>query len=81
MPDKLPMPYWINGWRFPDTFIVEVYKISVYKLAVIFDYDNKPKYNTTNANGYVLCELDDLNEEYTETEHTENAERVQCAQQ
>jgi DnaJ-class molecular chaperone len=51
------------------------------KLAVIFDYDNKPKYNTTNANGYILCELDDLNEEYTETEHTENAERVQCAQQ
>jgi DnaJ-class molecular chaperone len=52
------------------------------KLAEIFDYDNKSKYNQTNSNGYVLCELTDFNDEQTtETEQTEGAERMQCAQQ
>jgi DnaJ-class molecular chaperone len=52
------------------------------KLAEIFEYDNKSKYNPTNSNGYVLCELTDFNDEQTtETEQTEGAERMQCAQQ
>jgi len=50
-------------------------------LANIFEYDNKSKYNKTNTNGYVLCELNNFEEEHTETEHTEGGERVQCAQQ
>ena len=52
------------------------------KLAEIFEYDNKSKYNQTNSTGYVLCELKDFNDEQTtETEQTEGAERMQCAQQ
>jgi hypothetical protein len=45
------------------------------------EYDNKSKYNKTNTNGYILCELDEYEEQPTETEHTESGERVQCAQQ
>lgn len=53
------------------------------KLAEIFEYDNKSKYNNTNTSGYVLCELNtyDNDSNTTETEHTEGGERVQCAQQ
>lgn len=52
------------------------------KLAEIFEYDNKSKYNKTNSSGYVLCELKDFEDDQTtETEHTEGGERVQCAQQ
>jgi DnaJ family protein B protein 4 len=55
------------------------------KLAKIFDYDNVSKYNSTNTTGYILCELNDFNDDQaTETEHTDNheaGERVQCAQQ
>ena len=52
------------------------------KLAAIFEYDNKSKYNNTNTQGYVLCELNTYDTETnTETEHTEGGERVQCAQQ
>jgi DnaJ-class molecular chaperone len=51
------------------------------KLSEVFEYDNKSKYNKTNTNGYILCELDEYEEQATETEHTENGERVQCAQQ
>lgn len=53
------------------------------KLAEIFEYDNKSKYNNTNTSGYVLCELNtyDNDTNTTETEHTEGGERVQCAQQ
>ena len=53
------------------------------KLATIFEYDNKSKYNNTNTNGYVLCELNSYDTETytTETEHTEGGEKVQCAQQ
>ena len=50
------------------------------KLAEIFEYDNKSKYNNTNTNGYVLCELNEYVDN-TETEHTEQGERMQCAQQ
>jgi DnaJ-class molecular chaperone len=50
------------------------------KLAEIFEYDNKSKYTNANTNGYVLCELSDYIEN-TETEHTEQGERMQCAQQ
>jgi DnaJ-class molecular chaperone len=50
------------------------------KLADLFEYNNKSKYNNTNTNGYVLCDLQDFQEE-SETEHTEGGERVQCAQQ
>jgi hypothetical protein len=53
------------------------------KVAEIFEYDNKSKYNNTNTTGYVLCELSTFDTETntTETEHTEGGERVQCAQQ
>jgi DnaJ-class molecular chaperone len=53
------------------------------KLAEIFEYDNKSKYNNTNTTGYVICELNSYDTETntTETEHTEGGERVQCAQQ
>jgi DnaJ-class molecular chaperone len=51
------------------------------KLSEVFEYDNKSKYNKTNTSGYILCELDEYEEQPTETEHTESGERVQCAQQ
>jgi len=53
------------------------------KIADVFEYDNKSKYNEANANtsGYILCELNDYDERATETEQTESGERVQCAQQ
>jgi DnaJ-class molecular chaperone len=50
------------------------------KLAEIFEYDNKPKYNNTNTNGYILCELDKYEGNQSETENT-TEEKVQCAQQ
>ena len=64
--------------EYPDNLSEEVRN----KLAEIFEYDNKSKYNNTNTNtnGYVLCELNDYTEN-TETEHTEQGERMQCAQQ
>jgi len=62
--------------EYPDHLSEEVRN----KLAEIFEYDNKSKYNNTNTNGYVLCELNDYTEN-TETEHTEQGERMQCAQQ
>jgi DnaJ-class molecular chaperone len=53
------------------------------KIAEVFEYDNKSKYNEANAktSGYILCEMDEYDERSTETEQTEQGERVQCAQQ
>ena len=51
------------------------------KIAEVFEYDNKPKYNATNTSGYIMCEMDDHSEMNTETEQEPQGERVQCAQQ
>ena len=53
------------------------------KIADVFEYDNKSKYNDSNisTSGYILCELNEYDERATETEQTESGERVQCAQQ
>ena len=65
--------------EYPDNLSSEIKN----KLADAFEYDNKSKYNQANTvgNGYTLCSLDEYHEQPTETEHTENGERVQCAQQ
>jgi DnaJ family protein B protein 4 len=65
--------------NYPDTLTDDTKN----KLASIFEYDNKSKYNNTNTTGYVVCELDPYDTEVnnTETENTEGGERVQCAQQ
>jgi DnaJ-class molecular chaperone len=65
--------------EYPDNLSMEIKD----KLAAAFEYDNKSKYNQPNTvgNGYTLCSLDEYEEQQTETEHTENGERVQCAQQ
>lgn len=63
--------------EYPDSFSTETKN----KLSEYFEYDNKSKFNNTNTTGYTLCELNDCDDEQTETEHTEQGERVQCAQQ
>jgi len=64
---------------YPDAISSEIRN----KIAEVFEYDNKSKYNEANANssGYILCELDEYNDKNSETEHTESGERVQCSQQ
>jgi len=65
--------------EYPDDFSSDIKN----KLSELFEYDNKSKFNQTNTNGYVLCDLNNYEENDTqsENEHTEGGERVQCAQQ